>query len=440
MSQNPRPEEESTDAKIQEIIEDGFQKAIGYSRIPLPVESNLSQFDDNTRTIVSEFLRRILEEGDSYERDRDLDYHAFHSLQLDILCHIIYCEKTIQSLRVRYHASERVEMLKKRRLLLKLLGSTIAWLLLEFDAAYIRTFSKNKDPGFIVGKEGSVAEARVFIAGNLFDDRTLLLHYITSCLRIGDLSAVEGNVHFPIEVKLDNSRKRHRPDRRERRQKKRGDMLWEFFAKKHSAKIVPGLRAIRFNTKKRDHHHWDVLSEAFLEARKKGYSLKFAEEGIAYGVCYDPEQLESLVLSLKKSWLQPVVIFGDLYRHVNGLPEIMPFTLYDIPFDLKKEILFQDIIVFGLADLNGVCNTMTKLGVKASWDNGIKIKVHGNELVMGGNLLDRLKYECLSTETLRNYALSPIPKTLLRTLSVNDEHPSKRERPKVVGTSDVVFS
>ncbi|HEX6561322.1 MAG TPA: hypothetical protein VF016_04770, partial [Nitrososphaera sp.] len=304
-----------------------------------------------------------------------------------------------------------------------------AWILLEFDAAYVRNFSRTDDSGYVIGKLGSIAEIMTFLAGNQFDDRTMLLHYVTSCLRVADLTVVEGSFHYPIEIKLDSSKKRHRLDKRERRQKRRGDNLWEFYARKKSTKLWPGVPAFRINTKSRDRHHWDVLSKAFLEAGKTGYSLRFAEEGIAYGVCHHYKQLDSLILGLTKSWSKPVLLFGELYEHVIGLPEIMPFTLFEIPFDLKKEILFQDCFVFGFVEMNGVCNTMTKLGVEASLeDKGIRFKAHGFEVVMGGNVLDRLRYECLSTQTLRKYALLSIRK-LAQNAFLNTERPSLTPAP-----------
>lgn len=414
MSQNPQPEEQSADSRVQERLEHGLQEAVDYSRILLPVETNLSQFDGNTRAIISEFLKRILENGDSYKRHKALNYRAFHSLQLDLLNHIIYCERKIQSLRARYHNSERVEKLRQRRRLLRLLGSSIAWLLLEFDAAYIRAFCRGHDPGFIVGKAGSLAEVAALVAGRTLKDRTLLLHHLTSCLRVGDMTLIEGPYHYPIEIKMDYSNGQHKPGKRERRQKGRGDMLWEYFATQRSTKLMPGITAIRTSAKKRDVHHWDALTRAFLEARKEGHSLQFAEDGIAYGVCHTYEQIDSLVLSLTKSWGKTVLLYGSLHQHVIGLPRIMPFTLYKIPFELKIEIMFEDSFAFGFVDLNGVCNTLTKRGVEASWQgNGIKINVHGEEGVMGSNLLDRLRYECISTETLKNYAYA-IPKSLFK--------------------------
>jgi hypothetical protein len=323
-------------------------------------------------------------------------------------------------------------MLRERRRLLKFLGSSIAWILLEFDAAYVRNFSKTDDPGYIIGKVGSLAEILSFLAGNQFEDQTILLHYITGCLRVADLTVVKGNFHYPLEIKVDSSKKRHRLDKRERRQKRRGDAVWEFFAMKKSTKLWPGVPAVRTNSNTRDRHHWDVLSRAFLEAGKTGYSLKFAEEGIAYGVCHHYKQVDSLILDLTKSWSKPVLLFGGLYEHVIGLSEIMPFTLFEIPFDMKKEILFQDCLVFGFVDMNGVCNTMTKLGVKASFeDKGIKFKAHGFDVVMGGNLLDRLRYECLATQTLREYARLPLRKLLAENAVGGNERPSLTPPPRI---------
>ena len=234
-------------------------------------------------------------------------------------------------------------------------------------------------------------------------------------MKIGDLTFIEGNFHYPIEIKTNYTKKGRRLDRRERRQKKRGDILVEYYAKRRSKKLIPGITVFRRNTRRRDVHHWSELTQAAQEAGNDSYSLRFAEKGIAYGVCHSKEQIRYLVENFAKQSRKPKIFAGSLDHHVLGLPEIMPFTLFEIPFKLKEEILFADTMAFSIIDMKGVCKTLSSYGLHARLGEGsIKIKARGIEQSIGGNLIERLRYECLSTETLRDYALLPIPKALLK--------------------------
>jgi hypothetical protein len=413
---SPDAELKKPDEIMQEVIEEGFEKAGGYERTRSPPERKLADFDSNTRLIVVDILAKILRNGDSPNHHKELDYKNLLAIQLDILDHVIHCEGEIQRLREKYAKSLRVEKLKLRRAMLRLLGSTIAWMLLEFDVAYIRALSRGHDQGFIVGKKGSPAEVLAFASGYSMKDGTTLYHPTTLCLRIGDVSYVEGNLHYPIEIKTFTGKPR-RPDRRERRQKKRADMHLEFYARKRSKKVFPGLMAIRRNARKRDLHHWDTLISTWHEASKHGYALGFAEEGIAYGVCHNLRQIEAVAKGIARSWSKPkpILFTGSLDHHLKGLPEIMPFTLFEIPKELKEGILLGDVIVLSFVDFNRVCGTLSEHGFEARWeDDGIHFTAQGVGQVLSGNLLDRLRYECLSTQTLETYIRIPIPKSLLR--------------------------
>lgn len=415
----------SPDKIVHEWIKSAFASASSYTRTSLPIsERSLDEFRKNTRIIVSGLLRKILAESDSPNHDKPLNYKTFSLIQLELLQHILYCESRIQLLRKRYSESKRVELLKKRRASLKLLGSTVAWVLLEFDRAYIRIISASHDEGFMTGKIGLKAEVAALVSLSKGDSElTAVLHGITQCLRVGDLSVTDGHSRWPIEMKVFMGKKPRPPDRRERRQKKRGDLLFDYYRTNMTMDIIPGVPFIRKRATKRDLHNWDTLIDVAEEAFRSGLALGFAENAIAYGVCQEIEQIPELGTRLFAKWKKATILMGSFDHHIKGLKELMPFTLFEIPVELKEGVLFDDWIVLSLVDLKRVCSSFTKAGLTAKLkEDGIHYKLGGTNNVIGGGLFDRLRYECLSIQTFLTYALLPIKlsrqeKRLMRNLT-----------------------
>lgn len=88
-----------------------------------------------TREIISSLLRRISSIGDTYSQHKEnLDYKSFLDVQLELVKRIITTERKISKLREETpKILQKIEEAKERRRLLKVLGTTIAWILLEFD-------------------------------------------------------------------------------------------------------------------------------------------------------------------------------------------------------------------------------------------------------------------------------------------------------------------
>lgn len=178
-------------------------------------------YQDETKRMVRSLLRRITLAGDTFEKHRDnVDYKSFLNIQLELVRRIVATEKTISSLKRKANVDpDKVSEAKERRALLKFLGSTVAWVLLEFDRKYIRFFSRGSDPGFISGKEGLELETLALRAGFKGENQAAVLHDITNCLRTGDLSIIWPEGILTLELK--RVKGKGKLDRRARRQKRR---------------------------------------------------------------------------------------------------------------------------------------------------------------------------------------------------------------------------
>lgn len=365
----------------------------------------------NTREVSSSLLRNILANGDSPYHHKKLNYDTILLLQLELLRQLVSCEKQIQYYRKTFRNSSLVEPLKERRRILKLLGSSLAWTVLELDRAYIRNLARNEDPGFIVGKTGALAELYyLFKEHKPNNEYTVLLHDITQCLRIADVSIIWGSAHAPVEIKLIS--KHHKPNKKGRRQIRDLKSLKEYFTKGYTTKLIPGWTTFRAKAHKRDIHHWDALAKVSQSALETGIGIEFPEPAIAYYACRDLSQLERLGLAIKSRWKNPILIFGDLRKQLDGkledgLLEMMPFLLYEIPLEIKEHILFGDLLIMTVIDLNSLTSTFKEFGFDASIHEGeITIRQSGfPDAIIGPGLTNRLLYECLSTETLRDYML-----------------------------------
>jgi hypothetical protein len=68
------------------------------------------------------------------------------------------------------------------------IGDALAWRVFGFERRYIIALSQNAPPGVMEGKEGLAAEREQVVWAWREDGRFALLHDLTNCLRIGDVT------------------------------------------------------------------------------------------------------------------------------------------------------------------------------------------------------------------------------------------------------------
>lgn len=364
-----------------------------------------------TRALISSLLRKICSIGDTYEQHKEnLNYKSFLDIQLKLVKRIMETERRITKLRTeKPNDLDEIEETKQRRKLLKLLGTTIAWMMLEFDRSYIRNFARGHAPGFIIGKKGFELELLALKTAFEFRNSAAVLHDITNCLLIGDLSVVSPKGILTLELKLKKEKKK--ADRRERRQKRKAKIIREFYDKGISTKIIPGLKSIRHISEKRDKHNWNELSTVIAEAFKNGYGISIVEKCCIYCAFKNDGPIDK-VISYVELFKDPCFMFGCHDRHIDpGLPSMMPFTCFEIPFSYKEKLLFREINFCIMIDVNSLRRIIQENGYNCritKSSDGLILEVSSitreKEYVqISEGLIGRLLYECLSVETFINY-------------------------------------
>jgi hypothetical protein len=382
----------------------------------------VSAYEKKTKEIADLLLERICSVGDTYEKHQEnLDRASFLEIQLELVKKIVQTERRISNLRkMRANQIEQIEEARERRKLLKLLGSTAAWILLEFDRPYIRSFSRGQDPGFISGKQGLQLETIVLKTAFQPKDTAAVLHDITSCLHTGDLSIIGPRGIMTLELKLVAGK--GKPDRRERRQKKRGEIIREFYDKGISSRILSGWTSIRRISKTRDKHNWSETCEVIKEATETGHGACIVDNCLIY-CAFRNNEAHALMEDLPQlhTFKDPLFVFGCHDRHIDpGIPEVMPFTCFEIPLSYKKALLSREVNLCILLDLNSLARIVQENGyvcrvLPADSNRGyLEVSEHGHEkesMTIGSGTIYRLLYECLSVETFIAYLALALAET-----------------------------
>jgi len=372
-----------------------------------------------TKEVVGSLLERVCSVGDTCEHHKaDMDYREFLEIQLELVKRIVETEKTISKLRKeKPEKSHNIKEAVERRKLLKVLGTTIAWILLEFDRPRIRGLADGHDSGFISGKKGLELELLALRTGFEFKDSAAILHDLTNCLRLGDLSITGPKGLLTLELKL---KKRKKRNVREIRQKRRLEVIDEFYRKGISTRIIPNVTSIQRSSREHDKHNWNELSSAIATADKDGFGIRVVEKCLIYCAIKNKGLIdEALSRAVHLYKLKDArIMSGCLDRHIDvPIPTIMPFTCFDISPQYKHELLFRTTNFCVLIDLNSLCRIMQENGFRC-WilENSERERYFGNPILevfneKGANepsyttfgLVSRLLYECLSVETFVDY-------------------------------------
>lgn len=90
---------------------------------------------------------------------------------------------------------------------LRCVGDALAWRVFGFERQYITALARNQSPGMMAGKLGLAAERARVEQARREDGQFALMHDLTNCLRIGDITAFtdEG----PVQIEVKTNAKRH---------------------------------------------------------------------------------------------------------------------------------------------------------------------------------------------------------------------------------------
>ena len=396
------------------------------------------QFDQETEKTIERLFLKM--------RSAGTKLRTYYELELELLESIIACEKEItvvrdkrRKLRLRrkkligrfssekdglkntlidLHEKENElkefeEAVLRRRTLLKRLGDGLAWILTDYNRAYIRAMGRKEPAGFIFGKSGFKLERLALEAA--FDEKKQIigiLHDLTNCLRTGDLTVVKFD-RTPIILRcLELKTVRNQlasMRKRERRQEKYGEVIWNYVRTGKSTEVHPGLTTSSARPKLTN--HWLKMKLLLLKAKNSGYAHERIEDALLY-VAIDPQTIpteEAIHKQIKQ--LDPPFTFGCLDRLKDGLFDHEPIFTFELDADQILDIIFERLTLCIFLSLGKLKQLLKKEGYDlmlppdpARPQEGLRIRnEHGEEILIGSYPVEMLIYEGLDVKSFIDF-------------------------------------
>jgi len=305
--------------------------------------------------------------------------------------------------------NRRQDAIQYERMKLKFLGDCIAYKVYEeFD---IRQLSKNNDPGFIFDKEGSEFEVEVALE-HAKDGYYVLLHDITNCLRVGDLSIVS-NEGKPVMIECKETRTGElKINDRLIRQVERMMSIDSIMKSEVNTEVksVNTEMLYKYNLpteiieiKAEVIYHYSVLEK--LCQTENNFEVIEVEPGLTYAVVKDGYE-EDLYRELEVRFENCSILSSNLLRRIEGeFENIPPFGIGIKSSKVLIEIFDVDIIAFIFIDMNIVQELFKNLGCEdgvelVGNDENIEyVRVIGRNSQIGPRIFNRVRYGLLSLET-----------------------------------------
>lgn len=407
------------------------------------------------------YLRRLDRLARFLLSGRYRDATRLWKLQLDLLSLQQDVQGRISELKSRERDAEshrRLEELRQVRAQARRFGDAVAWLFLGLDHQKLIPLSDN-DPVRIpdrIRDEHSLRGTLAFAQAMANDGWGFpLLHDITDCLRIGDITFIrrDADGDLTVEIKTrhrdrvasgetvtysydiaalaarplpvvaslssqDISREgmaRNSPTRGDRRMPRQFDRLLKVKARQDATpediteiKGEPPMlsRDIDANGVSR----WEVLRSVARRARRYGYAAEAVDEAFVFAAMYDPNGIapdrmpgaESLVSDILTSRMLPAENRDRNAIWINTVPEegrrtapkYLPYFLYPLPRSTILDLLHGRMLLFHLSNPAQIATALSNAGFTAK-------PRHGNDFRSGFDVRTEIQ-----DEHGRRYALN----------------------------------
>ncbi len=292
------------------------------------------------------------------------------------------------------------------------LGDTLAYKIMPDHV--VRLHGKNKSPGFFGAKDGRAKEIEI---GNFMTEKgwTVLLHDLTHCLKIGDLTAIcnnRGVVSFEVGSEAGS---------RKKRQKQRMVLLNQVLQEKFSDLSVDELTAHGFPYAIVEHpcdrtHNTDAFCDV---TTLKGHRIRVTqpENGVIYAASVQDcggEDIAREVMRLGEGWKECIFsCFRD--RIMGDYSWVPPITLLGIPVEKILNLLNRNVYFYVFIDVVYLRKRLAELSqslVVSVEDEMITFSRSEGEwsVVYGPRPIENVKYGLVSLESaLKMLATTPTP-------------------------------
>lgn len=295
---------------------------------------------------------------------------------------------------------EKEKLLKERLTLLRRLGDTIAWYAYGFNRRAILNLSRtDRKPPWITGRATLDVERTIVNAINSRgDDHFALMHDLTHCLTIGDLTILSPEGHYVVELKTHRGRKRPiRIDSRTRRQETLLQQLRDYEVRGESEELVPGFLAKGLYGQVPDKYEWELMEKLLKRAMLDGYAVESLEGVLAYAA-FDPDLCEEVIEQVVPLIHEEgqTLTFRSLDRHKQAsTAHLLPLFAFEIHPSLVLDLISGNMAFMIFLNIDRLFTRLRESGVQvATPPTG-----EGGEIVISRDFIDRLLLEGLSLDT-----------------------------------------
>jgi len=295
---------------------------------------------------------------------------------------------------------EKEALLKERLTLLRRLGDTIAWYAYGFNRhAILELYSSDRKPASITGRTTLGLEGRITDAiNNRGDDYFALMHDLTHCLSVGDLTIFSPRGYRVIELKIHRGRKRAiRRDGRTQRQETLLKQIEEYEITGESEELLPGVLVKRLNSQVPDKYEWKLMERLLKRAMLEGYALE-SVEGILVYAAYEPDLYEEVlneVIPLIHEEGQ-TFIFRSLDRHQRAnTAHLLPLFAFDMHPLLILDLAAGNLVLMIILNIDRLLAKLRESGARVA----MTPTEQEREMAISPDWVDRLLLEGLSLDT-----------------------------------------
>jgi len=297
-------------------------------------------------------------------------------------------------------------LLKERLTLLRRLGDTIAWYAYGFDRHAILTlYTSDRKPASITGRT-TLDQERIFIdaINNKGDDYFALMHDLTHCLSIADLTIFYPRGYQVIELKIHRGRKRAiRRDDRTKRQETLLKQIHEYEISGESEELVPGFLVKRLKIQVPDKYEWKLMERLLKRAMLDGYAVESIEGILAYAA-FDPdlceEVIERVVPLIHEEGQTLTCRSLDRHMHANTA-HLLPLFAFDIHPLPILDLLAGNLVLMTFLNIHRLLTRLRESGVRVPTDIGIQDEFV-DRILLEGLSLDTFVAQCVEAQGFRD--------------------------------------
>jgi hypothetical protein len=288
---------------------------------------------------------------------------------------------------------------------LRAVGDALAWHVFDFQRNFIIVLSRNEPPGPIAGKTGLAAEREAIHDIWRNDGHFAILHDLTSCLRIGDITIFEPGQVVVREIKTNERRRTRAQEQR---------ILDACEALRSHTPMPGGAGQVLVEIDLPYQTHLDSLRDALDLARQRklqamkipgGRALVAANLFAGTPADTGDESARLFASALENVKRRARIANNDQITmksvdQVGRTAAIPPWSIYPLPAEMCASLIAD--VAFFYISMSGhhVIEALDRYGVTAEWLQALDRPVNYHEPLLRVAWLDRLRRR--GTQTTMN--------------------------------------